>query len=55
MRSINTLQVEFNMANHRFATEDELPAFAREGKQNASAVVVAKELTSGRGIMRCHE
>jgi hypothetical protein len=46
MRSINTLQVEFNMVNHHFAAGDELRAFAREGKRDGSAVMVAKELSA---------
>jgi hypothetical protein len=43
MRSINTLQVEFNLVKHRFATADELLPFAKAGK-SGSATVVAKEL-----------
>jgi hypothetical protein len=44
MCSINTLQFEFKEANHKFATSDELRAFAAK-PTTSSAVVVTKELT----------
>ncbi len=43
MRSVNTLQVEFNKANHKFATSDELLAFAAKPTTSGVAVVT-KEL-----------
>ena len=44
MRSVNTLQAEFNKANHKFATSEELLAFVAKPK-TSGAVVVTKELT----------
>ena len=45
MRAVNTLQVEFKMANHKYANGEELLAFAKTAKPTGSAVLVAKELT----------
>ena len=44
MRSVNTLQVEFKAANHKFANTDELLAAAKTEKLNR-VLVFAKELT----------
>lgn len=45
MRSVNTREAEFRMANHRFATADELGEFMKSEKNAQDAVFVANAIS----------